>query len=100
MERRKGSETHPRYVGKMINMKTRDVHRNEGFPCCKTIAFEGADVEFGAEHRQNRSHIGKTVAEHTSGNYDDLTNEQERRKSEPRAAEKRPKSTERHSGDA
>ena len=46
------------------------------------------------------SNIGKTAAEGESGKQDELKSEQERRKSEPRAAEKRPKSTERHLGDA
>ena len=49
---------------------------------------------------RNRSNIGKKVAEGESGKQDELKSEQERRKSEPRAAEKRPKSTERHLGDA
>ena len=49
---------------------------------------------------RNRSNIGKKVAEGESGKQDELKREQERRKSEPRAAEKRPKSTERHLGDA
>ena len=49
---------------------------------------------------RNRSNIGKKVAEGDSGKQDELKNEQERRKSEPRAAEKQPKSTERHLGDA
>ena len=49
---------------------------------------------------RNRSQIGKKVAEGESGRQDELKSEQERRKSEPRAAEKRPKSTERHVGDA
>ena len=62
--------------------------------------FEGADVDFGASNRQNRSSIGKKVAEGESGKQDEIKSEQERRKSEPRAAEKQPKSTERHLGDA
>ena len=45
---------------------------------------------------RNRSHFGKKVAEGESGKQDELKSEQERRKSEPRAAEKRPKSTETH----
>ena len=49
---------------------------------------------------RNRFHIGKEVEEGESGKQDELKNKQERRKSEPRAAEKRPKSTERHLGDA
>ena len=49
---------------------------------------------------RNRSNIGKKVAEGDSGKQDEFKNEQERRKSEPRAAEKQPKSTERHLGDA
>ena len=49
---------------------------------------------------RNRSHIGKKVAEGESGKQDELKSEQERRKSEPRAAEKRPKSIEIHLGDA
>ena len=48
----------------------------------------------------HRSQIGKKVAEGESGKQDELKNNQERRKNEPRAAEKRPKSTERHLGDA
>ena len=49
---------------------------------------------------QNCSKIGKKLPEGESGKQDELKREQERRKSEPRAAEKRPKSTERHLGDA
>ena len=49
---------------------------------------------------RNRSKIGKKLPERESGKQDELKSEQERRNSEPRAAEKRPKSTERHVGDA
>ena len=49
---------------------------------------------------RNRSQSGKKVAEGESGKEYELKREQERRKSLPRAAEKRPKSTERHLGDA
>ena len=49
---------------------------------------------------RNRCPIGKTLREGESGKPDELRNEQSRRKNEPRAAEKRPKSTERHLGDA
>ena len=49
---------------------------------------------------RNRSNIGKKVGEGQSGKQDELKSEQEGRKIEPRAAEKRPKSTERHLGDA
>ena len=49
---------------------------------------------------RNRSKIGKKVAEGESGKQDELNNKQERRKNEPRAAEKRPKRPERHGGDA
>ena len=49
---------------------------------------------------RHRSKIGKKLPEGNSGKQDELKSEQERRKSEPRAAEKRPKSTERHLGDA
>ena len=49
---------------------------------------------------RNRCQIGKKLREGESGKPDKLRNEQERRKSEPRAAEKRPKRTERHLGDA
>ena len=49
---------------------------------------------------QNRPRIGKKLIEAESGKQDELKSEQEGRKSEPRAAEKRPKSTERHSDDA
>ena len=47
-----------------------------------------------------RCQIGKKLREGESGEPDELRNKQERRKSEPRAAEKRPKGTERHLGDA
>ncbi len=47
-----------------------------------------------------RSQLGKNVREGGSIKPDELNNKQERRKMEPRAAEKRPKSTERHLGDA
>ena len=49
---------------------------------------------------QHRPNIGKTLVVVESGKQDELNSEQEGRKSEPRAAEKRPKSTERHLGDA
>ena len=49
---------------------------------------------------QHLPQIGKKLLEGESGNQDELKSEQEGRKSEPRAAEKRPKSTERHLGDA
>ena len=49
---------------------------------------------------RHRCQIGRKLREAESGKADELRNEQERRKSEPRAAEKRPKSTERHLGDA
>ena len=48
----------------------------------------------------NRCLVGKELREGEPGEPDELRNKQERRKSEPRAAEKRPKSTERHLGDA
>ena len=49
---------------------------------------------------RHRSNIGKKVAEGESGKQDEVKSEQEGRKNEARAAEKRPKSTERHLGDA
>ena len=49
---------------------------------------------------RNRCNIGKKLREEEPGNPDELRNKQERRKNEPRAAEKRPKSTVRHLGDA
>ena len=49
---------------------------------------------------RNRSNIGKKVAEGEAGKQDEFKSEQEGRKNEARAAEKRPKSTERHLGDA
>ena len=49
---------------------------------------------------RKRSQIGKKVAEGESGKQDELKSKQERRKSEPRAAEKRPNSTEIHLGEA
>ena len=49
---------------------------------------------------RTRCQIGKKLREKESGEPAELRNKQERRKSEPRAAEKRPKSTERHLGDA
>ena len=49
---------------------------------------------------RHRCQIGKKLREGESGEPDELRNKQERRKSEPRAAEKRPKGTERHLGDA
>ena len=54
----------------------------------------------GVKSLQNRSQIGKEAAEGESGKQYELKREQKRCKSEPRAAEKRPKSTERHLGDA
>ena len=49
---------------------------------------------------QNLPQIGKKLLEGEAGKQDELKSKQEGRKSEPRAAEKRPKSTERHLGDA
>ena len=49
---------------------------------------------------KNRPQIGKKLIEAEPGKQDELNSEQEGRKNEPRAAEKRPKSTERHLGDA
>ena len=49
---------------------------------------------------RHRSQIGKKLPEGESGKQDELKSEQERHKSEPRAAEKRPKSTGKHFGDA
>ena len=49
---------------------------------------------------QNRFQIGKKLPAGESGKQDELKSEQEGRKSEPRAAEKRPKSMERHLDDA
>ena len=49
---------------------------------------------------RNRSNIGKEVAEGESGKHDEINSEKEGRTNEPIAAEKRPKSTERHLGDA
>ena len=45
---------------------------------------------------RNRSNIGKKAAEGESGKQDEFKSEQERRKSEPRAGEKQPKSTDKH----
>ena len=45
---------------------------------------------------RNRTNIGKELPEAESGKQDEFKSEQERRKSEPRAAEKRPKSTDKH----
>ena len=47
-----------------------------------------------------RSPIGKKLWEGEPGKQDELKNKQERRKSEPKEAEKRRKSTDRHFGDA
>ena len=49
---------------------------------------------------QYRPQIGKKLPAGESGKQYELKSEQERRKNEPRAAEKQPKSTERHLGDA
>ena len=57
-------------------------------------------MSFGRQIASKSSQIGKKLPAGESGKQDELKSEQERRKSEPRAAEKRPKSTERHLGDA
>ena len=68
---------------------------------CYVLDLSGSALEFwSSKSLQNRFQIGKKVAEGESGKQDELKREQERRKSEPRAAEKQPKSTERHLGDA
>ena len=90
----------PRDVGKKINMKKSDFHRNVGFPIVKTMFLKVRTSILECQVARNRSNIGKKVAEGDSGKQDEFKNEQERRKSEPRAAEKRPKSPEMHVGDA
>ena len=55
---------------------------------------------FVDKSHEHLSQIGKKVAESESGKQYELKREQERRKREPRAAEKRPKSNERYLGDA
>ena len=57
-----------------------------------------SSLEFQMARNQFQS--GKNHGEEESGKPDKLNIKQERRKNEPRAAEKRPKSTERHFGDA
>ena len=65
------------------------------------LEFRGAALGFWLSNRfKTRPQFGKKLIEAESGNQDELNSEQEGRKSEPRAAEKRPKSTERHLGDA
>ena len=49
---------------------------------------------------RNRSTIGKKLPEGESGKQYELKSEEGRRKCEPIAAEKQPKTTERHLGDA
>ena len=64
------------------------------------LEFQGSALECWSSSRLNIVPKSEKVAEDESGKQDELKWEQERRKSEPRAAEKRPKSTERHLGDA
>ena len=98
MERRKGSEKHPRDVGKKRHMKKRDVHGHVGFPIIKHMFVKVRTSSLESRIARNRRQIGKKLREGESGKPDELRSEQERRKSEPRAAEKRPESTERHLG--
>ena len=100
MERRKGSEKHPRDVGKKRNMKKRDAHGHFGFPIVKPMFVKVRTSSLEFRIGRNRCQIGKKVREGESGKPDELRNKQERRKSTPRAVEKRPQSTERHLGDA
>ena len=81
-------------------MEKREVHRNYCFPIVKPIFLKVRTSSLELRITRNRCQIGKKLREGESGKPDELRNKQERRKSEPRAAEKRPKSTERHSGDA
>ena len=55
---------------------------------------------FVVDSLQNYLQVGKKVADGESGKQDELKREQQRRKSDPIAAGKRPKSTERHVSDA
>ena len=63
--------------------------------CC-SLRFCGDVVV--VKSLQNHAQVGKRVTERGSGKQEELISEQERRKSESRAAEKRPKSTEKHEG--
>ena len=96
MERRKASEKHPRDVGKKINMEKRKVHGNDCFPIVKPCCLKVRSSSLELRIARNRCQIGKKLRDGESGEPDELRNKQERRKSEPRAAEKRPKSTEKH----
>ena len=100
MERRKVSDKHPMYVGKKRSMEKRDVHGTYGFPIVQQMFLKVRTSSLERRLARDRCQIGKKLREGESGEPDELRNEQDRRKSEPSAAEKRPKSTERHLGAA
>ena len=75
-------------------------HINVGFLIVKPMFLKVRTSNLELRIARNRCQIGKKLREGESGKPDELRNKQERRKNEPRAAEKRPKSTERHLGDA
>ena len=81
-------------------MEKREVHRNYCFPIVKPIFLKVRTSSLELRITRNRCQIGKKLREGESGEPDELGNKQERRKSERRAAEKRPKSTKKHVGDA
>ena len=89
----------PKHVGMGDKHETRDV-QGVMVSYSKAFSYEGADLEFGGSKRQNRLQIGKQLREGESGKPDKLKNKQERRQNTPGAAAKRPKSTEKHLGDA
>ena len=73
-----------------------DVQGHVGFPKIKQMLLKVRTSSLERQIARNRSRIGKKLPEGESGKQDELKREQERRKSEPRAAEKRPKSTDKH----
>ena len=100
MKRRNGSKRASQRRREEDKHEKRDVHIHVGFPIVNSMFLKVRTSILECQIVRNRSNIGKKVAEGESGKQDELKSEQERRRSEPGAAEKRPKSTERHLGDA
>ena len=97
---RNGSKTvNQRLRQEGINLK-RDSQGHAGFPIIEQMILKVRTSSLERKVAIRRSHIRKTLRAGESGKQDERNNTQERSKNEPRAAEKRRKSTEKHVGDA
>ena len=100
LKRRNGSKRASQRRREEGKHEKRDLQGHHCFPNVKTMFLKVRTSILECQIARHRSNSGKKVAGGYSGKQDELKSEQEGRKSEPRAAEKRPKSTERHLGDA